>query len=75
MTAKPDAPEIRLPVPPRVYAKLKEIAGYRSVEDWARSALVDAAEEASPSLRDSRMWSGTPACGTRSSTPAMRTDP
>lgn len=56
MTTKPDVPEIRLPVPPRVYAKLKEIAGCRSVEDWARTALVDAAEEASPSLRGSGMW-------------------
>ena len=57
MTATPDIPEIRLPVPPRVYAKLKEIASYRSVEDWARSALVAAAEEASPSLTSSGMWS------------------
>ena len=57
MTAKPEPNEIRLPVPPRVYAKLKELAGgYGTVENWARSALIDAAEEASPSLRDSGMW-------------------
>ncbi len=53
----PAADEIRLPVPPRVHAKLQEIAGHRGVENWARSALVDAAEEASPSLRSSGMWS------------------
>jgi hypothetical protein len=48
---------ISLPVPPRIYAKLKQIAGYRSVEEWARSALIAAAEEASPDLASSRMWS------------------
>ena len=53
----PDSDAISLPVPPRVYAKLKEIAGSSSVENWARRALIDAAEEASPSLRDSGMWS------------------
>lgn len=56
-TGKPDTPEIRLPVPPRVYAKLKDIADYRSVEEWARSALVRAAEEASPALASSGLWS------------------
>ena len=55
--AIPDNPVISLPVPPRIYAKLKELAGYRSVEEWARGALIDAAEEASPSLRSSGMWS------------------
>jgi hypothetical protein len=54
----PENPVIILPVPPRIYAKLKEIAGYRSVEEWARGALIDAAEEASPSLRSSGMWRG-----------------
>lgn len=57
MTTPAEPNEIRLLVPPRVYAKLKEIAGSRGVENWARSALVDAAEDASPSLRSSGMWS------------------
>lgn len=56
MTPTPDTPEIRISVPPRVYAKLKELAGYQGVENWARNALVAAAEEASPALRDSGMW-------------------
>lgn len=55
MTAEQN--EIRLPVPPKIYAKLRDIAGYRSVEEWARSALVSAAEEASPELTGSGMWS------------------
>jgi len=48
--------EIRLPVPPRIYAKLKEIAGYRSVEQWVQDVLARAAEEAQPSLSGSGMW-------------------
>jgi hypothetical protein len=54
--AIPDNPVISLTVPPRVYAKLAQIAGFSSVEDWARNALIRAAEEASPSLAGSGMW-------------------
>ena len=54
----PADPEIRIPVPPRVYAKLAEVARpFGSVERWARHVLAEAAEEAQPSLRDSGLWS------------------
>ena len=49
-------PEIRIPVPPRIHAKLAEIAGFRSVEDWTRQLIIDAAEKAQPTLRSSGMW-------------------
>jgi hypothetical protein len=50
-------PEIRIPVPPRVYAKLTEVArSYGSVERWAQDALARAAEEAQPALKDSGLW-------------------
>ncbi len=54
----PDGAAINLPVPPRIHAKLAEIAGFRSVEEWALSALIRAAEEAQPSLARSALWRG-----------------
>ena len=47
---------INLDIPPRISAKLAEIAGFRSLEEWARSVILRAAEEAQPSLRRSALW-------------------
>ena len=49
---------IHLDIPPRISAKLAEIAGVRSLDEWARNALIRAAEDAAPSLTRSAMWRG-----------------
>jgi len=52
----PDGNAINLAVPSRIHAKLAEIAGFSSVQDWARSVILRAAEEASPNLKRSGLW-------------------
>jgi len=51
-----DDQKITLDIPPRIHAKLTEIAGFRSLEEWARNVLIRAAEEAQPSLTRSALW-------------------
>lgn len=60
MAAKTPAPqgEIHLTVPPRIHAKLAELAGFRTVEDWVRSVIIRAAEEVEPPLTRSSLWRG-----------------
>ncbi len=55
-TDKPGAGEIHLAIPPRIRAKLEEIAGFTPLDAWVRNLIIRAAEEAQPSLKRSGLW-------------------